>query len=192
MSGFLIWWSIGRSSNFTEYLKKRFWRIFPELWVAVAIELIVLLCLYNKPIEWSQFFAFAITQSTVLQFWTPDCLREYGCGCPNGALWTICVLIQFYFVAYFLYKRMHNRKTVIWIITFVISLGVSLLTPIIQSMLPEIVAKLYGQTLIPFLWMFLFASFVAEKKDLLIPIIKKYWWLFLVAVILVRYFQFDL
>ena len=191
MSGFLIWWSIGRSSNFTEYLKKRFWRIFPELWVAVAIELIVLLCLYNKPIEWSQFFAFAITQSTVLQFWTPDCLREYGCGCPNGALWTICVLIQFYFVAYFLYKRMHNRKTVIWIITFVISLGVSLLTPIIQSMLPEIVAKLYGQTLIPFLWMFLFASFVAEKKDLLIPIIKKYWWLFLVAVILVRYFQFD-
>ena len=43
MSGFLIWWSVGRSKNFGEYLRKRFWRIYPELWVAVAFELFVLL-----------------------------------------------------------------------------------------------------------------------------------------------------
>ena len=43
MSGFLIWDSIGRSGNFIDYSKKRFWRIFPELWVAVLFEVIVLL-----------------------------------------------------------------------------------------------------------------------------------------------------
>lgn len=34
MSGFLIWGSIERSHSFGEYLKKRFWRIYPELWGA--------------------------------------------------------------------------------------------------------------------------------------------------------------
>ena len=138
MSGFLIWWSIGRSKSFGEYLKKRFWRIFPELWVAVAIELIVLICLYHKPINWLQFGAFAITQSTVFQFWTPDCLSGYGCGCPNGSLWTICVLIQFYFFAYFVYKALHGRKTWVWLITFVASLGVSMMVPLMRDHLPEI------------------------------------------------------
>ena len=41
LSGFLIWHSIGRSKTFGEYCKKRFWRIYPELWMAVFIELIV-------------------------------------------------------------------------------------------------------------------------------------------------------
>lgn len=191
MSGFLIWWSIGRSKSFGEYLKKRFWRIFPELWVAVAIELIVLLCLYHEPINWLQFGAFAITQSTVFQFWTPDCLRGYGCGCPNGALWTICVLIQFYFFAYFVYKVLHGRKTWVWMMAFVASLGVSMMVPLMLAHLPEIAGKLLGQTLLPYFWMFLAASYVAEKKDMVLPFLKKYWWAFLVALLLVRFFGFD-
>ena len=174
MSGFLIWGSIGRSKNFGEYLKKRFWRIFPELWGAVAIELIVLLCLYHEPINWLQFGAFAITQSTIFQFWTPECLRGYGCGCPNGALWTICVLIQFYFFAYFVYKALHGRKTWVWLIAIVASLGLSLMLPFIREYLPEFARKLLGQTLLPYFWMFLAASFVAEKKDVVLPFLKKY------------------
>lgn len=191
MSGFLIWGSIGRSKNFGEYLKKRFWRIFPELWGAVAIELIVLLCLYHKPINWLQFGAFAITQSTIFQFWTPEFLRGYGCGCPNGALWTICVLIQFYFFAYFVYKALHGRKTWVWLIAIVASLGLSLMLPFIREYLPEIARKLLGQTLLPYFWMFLAASFVAEKKDVVLPILKKYWWVFLAALLLVRISGFD-
>lgn len=191
MSGFLIWGSIGRSKNFGEYLKKRFWRIFPELWGAVAIELIVLLCLYHEPINWTQFGAFAITQSTIFQFWTPECLRGYGCGCPNGALWTICVLIQFYFFAFLVYKALHGRKTGVWLIAFVASLGLSLMLPFIREYLPEIARKLLGQTLLPYFWMFLAASFVAEKKEVVLPFLKKYWWVFLAALLLVRFSGFD-
>lgn len=191
MSGFLIWWSIGRSKSFGEYLKKRFWRIFPELWVAVAIELIVLLCLYHESINWLQFGAFAITQSTIFQFWTPDCLRGYGCGCPNGALWTICVLIQFYFFAYFVYKALHGRKTWVWLITFVASLGVSMMVPLIQANIPEIAGKLLDLSLLPYFWMFLAASFVAERKDVVLPFLKKYWWSILAVQLLVRFSGFD-
>lgn len=191
MSGFLIWGSIGRSNNLGEYAMKRFWRIFPELWVAVGIELIVLLCLYHEPINWPQFGAFAITQSTVLQFWTPDCLRAYGCGCPNGALWTICVLIQFYFFAYFVYKALHGKKTWVWMIAFVGSLGISLMFPWAQSFLPEVGGQLLGQTLLPYFWMFLAASFFAEKKEQVLPFLKKYWWIFLITLLVERFTHFD-
>lgn len=191
MSGFLIWWSVGRSKNFGEYLRKRFWRIYPELWVAVAFELIVLLCLYHDPINWLQFGAFAITQSTIFQFWTPDCLRNYGCGCPNGSLWTICVLIQFYFFAYYMYRALHGRKSLVWLVSFLGSIGISMLLPVVKDYLPNVVGKLLDQTLLPYLWMFIAASFVAEKKDLILPILKRYWWLLLISVLIVKHYRLD-
>ena len=114
LSGFLIWQSIGRSKTYGDYAKKRFWRIYPELWVAVAVEIIVLLVLYRQPINWLQLGMFTFGQATIFQFWTPDFLRGYGCGTPNGALWTIAVLIQFYFCAYYIYRWLHNKKIVVW------------------------------------------------------------------------------
>lgn len=39
--------------------------------------------------------------------------------------------------------------------------------------------------------MFLAASYVAEKKDLMLPFLKKYWWVFMVALLLVRFFRLD-
>ena len=39
MSGFLVWESVGRSENIVAYAKKRFLRIYPELWCAVLLGL---------------------------------------------------------------------------------------------------------------------------------------------------------
>lgn len=192
MSGFLIWWSIGRSNSYSQYLKKRFWRIYPELWVAVIVELIVLLALYHEPINWGQFGLFAITQGTLFQFWTPDCLRAYGCGTPNGALWTIGVLIQFYLVAYFIYKWLHGRKIWVWLVVVIASIGLGLLTSLVDSRVPETIAKLYHQTLFPYLWMFIIPSLVAERKDDFLPLLKKYWWVFVAIVLVVKYTGCDL
>lgn len=192
MSGFLIWWSVGRSHSYGEYLKKRFWRIYPELWLAVLVELVVLLALYHEPINWPQFGLFAITQSTIFQFWTPDCLRGYGCGCPNGSLWTICVLIQFYIFAYFFYKWLHGKKLWVWFMAISVALAISLASPAIRGHLPETVGKLYNQTLLPYLWMFLCATLVAEKKDVMIPFLKKYWWAFILSLIINNYLHWDI
>ena len=187
LSGFLIWQSIGRSKTFGEYCKKRFWRIYPELWVAVIVELIVLLLLYHQPINWPQFGMFAVTQSTIFQFWTPDCLRGYGCGCPNGALWTICVLIQFYIVAYPAYKLLHGKKNWIWICTIVAFIALGAATETIRSHMPTMVGKLYGQTFIPYFWLFIMAAFVAEKKEKVIPFVTKWWWALVILCLLKKY-----
>lgn len=191
MSGFLIWMSIGRSSSFGQYCKKRFWRIFPELWVAVAIEIIVLLLLYDHTIEWGKLGLFAFTQGTVFQFWTPDFLRGYGCGTPNGSLWTICVLIQFYIVAYWTYKWLNGKNWKVWLFALILSVGLSALTPVIRNNVPEIVGKLYGQTFIPYFWMFIAGAMVSEFKSTLLPLFKKYWWIAFAISIAIMATGFD-
>lgn len=188
LSGFLIWQSIGRSHTFGGYAKKRFWRIYPELWVAVAVEIVVLLCLYHQPIDWPKMGLFTLGQSTIFQFWTPGFLRGYGCGAPNGALWAISVLIQFYFLAYFFYKWLHGKNLIIWGGWILGSLIVGWMNPFISNALPLYLGKLYTITLIPFLWMFIMAAFVAEYKDVILPFLKKYWWAFVVLLIFKREF----
>ena len=193
MSGFLIWMSIARSTTFGQYCKKRFWRIFPELWVAVAVEIIALLLLYDHAIEWGKLSLFAVTQSTIFQFWTPDFLREYGCGCPNGSLWTICVLIQFYVIAFYVYKWLRGKNLKIWILALVLSIGISAITPVIQDCVPEIISKFYGQTFIPYFWMFIFGAMVSEfGKGKWLPVIKKYWWAAFLVTVLIIVSGFDL
>ena len=192
LSGFLIWHSIGRSHSFGQYFKKRFWRIYPELWLAVAIEMIAVIILYNKPFNWGEFGLFGVTQSTIFQFWTPEFLRDYGCGCPNGSLWTICVLIQFYFFAYFIYKILHGKKDYKWIIAIAVSVAIACLTPVINSYIPETVAKLYKNTLVPYLWLFLTAAYIAEKREVFMPFIKKYWWIFIIMAAVLNITRFDI
>lgn len=189
MSGFLIWGSCGRSVSYGDYLKKRFWRIYPELWVAVVIEMIVLFTLYAGPYNWPQTILFVFTQSSIFQFWTPECLRDYGCGTPNGALWTIGIIIQFYIISYFLYKRLHATSLKKWLWGGVFpTILVGVLSPMIRERMPVIMGKLYGQTLLPYLWMFVLPCFIAEYKEKILPFLKKYWWLFLVLTLLLKYY----
>lgn len=192
LSGFLMWGSIGRSHTFSHYLKKRFWSIYPQLWVAVLFEIIVLLILYRAPINWGQLGLFTLTQSTIFQFWTPDFLRGYGCGCPNGSLWTICVLIQFYFFAYFFYKALHGKRSLTWFITIAITIAIAYVSPSIEASLPEILGKLYSQTLLPYLWMFLTAAYIAENRDSILTFLKRYWYLFIAVTIITKSRHLDI
>ena len=187
MSGLLIWNSVGKSQNFADYAKKRFWRIYPELWCAVVLGSIMILILYKEPIQWSMFALFQMTQGTFLQFWTPSFLRGYGCGTPNGSLWTICVLIQFYVAVYFLYKWLRGRNIAVWVVVFTGSVIISAFSPVLRAFLPEIILKLYGQTLIPYLWLFVLGAMVADKRDKAIPFLKKSWALLLLLSAILRY-----
>lgn len=122
LSGFLIWFSIGRSKSYGIYLKKRFLRIYPELWVALLIEIIILVILYHGW-EIKSLLLFVFAQGTIFQFWTPSSLRGYGVGTPNGALWTIGVMIQFYVIAWFVYKLFKGKNNRVWIMGLIISLS---------------------------------------------------------------------
>ena len=148
----------------------------------------VLFFFYAGEYNWPQTMLFVVTQSTFFQFWTPDCLRGYGCGTPNGALWTIGVLIQFYVIAYWLYRWLHAKKLIVWIMGGVIpAIIIGLVSPLIRNTMPEVIGKLYGQTFLPYLWMFVIPCFVAEYKDKILPVLVRYWWVFLLAVLIRKY-----
>ena len=193
ISGFLIWFSIGRSKSYKEYLMKRFWRIYPELWGAVVIGTIVIVALYH---DWNlkQFMMFNIAQGTILQFWTPDSLRGYGVGTPNGTLWTIGIMIQFYLIAWFFYRLLKGRSISIWIVgfclLFVISYGAG---TIIQDILRiDILYKLYSQTIVMYFWLFYIGMFIAEFKDDILPKLMVFWYMLLIVGALFFVFEVDL
>mgnify|MGYP001084486616 FL=1 len=193
ISGYLIWISAARSKSFAQYLKKRFWRIYPELWMAVIIEIIVLVILYHS---WNikQLVLFGFGQGTVLQFWTPECLRGYGVGTPNGALWTIGVMVQFYIIVWFFYGRIKNQKIIIWCAGFAVSFAVSWGGGYITRELigKEIIGKIYDQTFIKYFWIFYIGMFIARFQDRIIPILQRYWHVLLAAAFFFFWTGWDL
>ena len=191
LSGFLIWDSLGRNSG-KLYAKKRFFRIYPELWGAVALGLLVMLVLYRQTLSLPQVGAFTLTQSTFLQFWTPDCLRGYGCGTPNGALWTICVQVQFYIVIWFAFKLLRKQKKVGWLVVMLTTMAVGALLPVLESRLPEIGCKLLQQTLLPYFWLFMLGCLLANYSTQLLPWLKKLWPALLALAAVIKWTGWDL
>lgn len=192
ISGFLIWFSIGRSQNYFLYLKKRFWRIYPELWGGVLLSIITIFVLYDG---WNvrDLGLFAITQGTFFQFWTPDSLRGFGCGVPNGALWTIGVIIQYYLIAWFLFKWLRNKSLFYWLVSSVFLSSIFVFLSYYLGHKPEnITAKLYGVTVLPYMWMFLLGAFISQFWNKIGAFIIRYWYVFIVLSIVVVFFNIDL
>lgn len=123
ISGFLVWQSLERNNSFKIYAKKRFIRIYPQLWMGVVFSVMTIIIFYNKKTDWMMLLLFLFTQASFLQFWTPDFLRDYGSGTPNGSLWTICIFVQFYIAVYFFYKLFKEKRMIFWFL----AIGVSLL-----------------------------------------------------------------
>ena len=192
LSGFLIWNSIGRSNNFKEYAIKRATRIFPELWLGVFVEIVLILILLKEKIDWLFLAIFTFGQSTIFQFYTPQFLRSYGCGIPNGSLWTMGLTIQFYFVVWFVFKLMNKRSIKTWIAVLAVCIAIKAVSPYISQTLPGVLGKLYGQTLFSYMWMFMFGAFLANYKEQTIPFFKKYWWVLLILSFVFAYAKFDI
>lgn len=192
LSGYLLWQSAGREAHFFAYARRRFRRIYPELWLAVAVELAVLLLLFSGPIRWGQLGLFALTQGTVLQFWTPDFLRGYGCGTPNGSLWTICTLIQFYVLLYFLRKWLHGKKLWVWLMFLGGSILLGVSDPVAERLLPGLLFKLYRQTVIPYLWLFALGMLLSEKQATVLPFLRRWWWVFGILALGARLLTWDI
>lgn len=147
--------------------------------------------LYRNQIETVPFIEWIFAQGTIFQFWTPDCLRKYGCGTPNGALWTIGVMVQCYFVLWIFHKLMKKRKLWVWIISLCIGIVVNILLPLSYMHLPILLYKLLYQTFIPYFWIFILGAMISEFFELWIELFKKYWFLFLIMTAIVSFTKFD-
>jgi peptidoglycan/LPS O-acetylase OafA/YrhL len=156
ISGFLIYWSFERNNNITQYLKNRILRIYPALWMCLIIT-IVLLFIFSENrfnlIKDKSLFIWFLAQFSIAQFYTPETLRFWGVGTPNGSLWTIVVELQFYFLTPIIYYLRKKSS-----LTFYIFILVSIICNIIilkfdsSSMLK----KLGSVFIAPYLYYFMF------------------------------------
>lgn len=192
LSGYLIWNSIETSGSYRQYLGKRFLRIYPELWASVILEIGSILCLYWGSVSLPELAAFTFGQATVFQFWKPYSLTGFGCGTPNGALWTIPVLVVFYVVVWWVHRLLHQKGLVRWLAGFLLCAAVSLLVSRSEAFLPEILYKLLRYSVIPHFWLFYVGMFAAEYVQYLLENLKKYWFFCLLAVFLLHKLNFDM
>lgn len=192
ISGYLIWGSVQNTKNMNTFYKKRFWRIYPELWCGVILEIITILLLYKHEMQWKSFVAFIFGQATIFQFWTPDFLKEYGVGTPNGSLWTIGIIVQFYIVVWLFRKLLKDRSKLFWLSMLLVSTLVGAGTFLLESMLPSIIYKLYCQIIVQYLWIFLLGIFVAENKETILNYLIRYWWVLLGVQIIWAFINFDI
>lgn len=112
ISGFLISRSWERSDDWRDYATKRALRIYPALWVQLAVGILIaaLFGFITPAVVTSRSFAlWILAQSTCVQFYNPAFLREFGLGALNGSLWTIPVELGFYLSLPVLYFVLVNR-----------------------------------------------------------------------------------
>lgn len=94
LSGYLVSDSFDRSASLADYARRRFSRIFPALWGALAFSVVTLVLLH--PVQLRTLMEWTALQATGAQVWHPEAWRGYGVGVVNGSLWSIPVELAFY------------------------------------------------------------------------------------------------
>jgi peptidoglycan/LPS O-acetylase OafA/YrhL len=163
ISGFLIFSSFNMRKDLKVYFKNRFLRLFPGLWVSFLITFIILF--YFKFLTFRNLFtleimSWVVGQISFFQFFTPIGLKGYGLGNPNGSLWTIVVEIQYYVlvpIIHILFKLNRLRHNIfLGFLIFVSLLSNMFLSDFVGS--SNIVGKIIGVTILPYLFYFLLGA----------------------------------
>lgn len=163
--------------NTREFILKRIIRIYPELWVCVILNLIIILTNYSGTYTLKDILVYLATQLTFFQFYTGEWLRGYGVGVPNGALWTITVDIQFYILAILISRIMKKKPVKVWVSIIAFFSVLSITIKKVEAYIPDIIWKLLLCNIVPFLFIFLIGMFVYYHKDLIIPMMVKWKWI---------------
>lgn len=175
LCGFLAAMSVNRY-NIKEWLFRRAVRILPAFWFCIIVNSIVILIVYSVKPTLIQGAVYAVTQFFGLNFYTGGWLRDYGVGVPNGVLWTIPVQIQFFILVPLINKFLKKRSLKISVL-FVLALTlISILCERSSAFLPEIIVKLIGVTVIPYLYFLVLGMIAWYHRDSLIPFLSKYKW----------------
>ena len=161
ISGFLISKSYERSDSTRDYYRNRCLRIFPALWVCLALSIGVILIAgvgVLGPISSADWLAWWVAQMSLYQQYGPDFLKPVATGQFNGSLWTIPIELEFYLLLPLVYGalRLRQRRGDIAL------LGLLAGSMVIHFMScrPGVAAAspphtFLVETVVPYLWMFL-------------------------------------
>ncbi|KZZ60967.1 hypothetical protein A3762_14935 [Oleiphilus sp. HI0125] len=119
-------------------------------------------------------------QLTVGQFYNPDFLRGYGVGVLNGSLWTIPIELQFYALLPLIYLALRRLSfsaqnitlaCLIFVMVLMNQININLIAP--QD---TIYSKLFGVTVLPYLYMFLLGVLIQKNFRRVQPLFSGRFW----------------
>lgn len=165
ISGFLISSSLDRSSSLSSYLKNRFLRIYPGLWACFLISTLSVVIIYHPDLKTLDFLKWVVAQLTICQFYNPSFFRGYGVGVLNGSLWTIPVELQFYMLlpAFYLACNKLKNNTIFLLLMILVFIIINQLYNFTIPTKVNIITKLFGVTVFPYLYMFLIGVFLQKN-----------------------------
>lgn len=187
ISGFLISDSMERAKSKKEFLIKRVFRLYPELWLCTIVNVVFLLIVAGEHLD-SSIIIWIFTQ--IIGFAnTPSCLANFATGSINGALWTILVEVQLYIILCFAYKKLKKMKFYAWCILLCGTIAVNLICGYLTaSNLGSIFSKLLERSFLPYAIWFFIGAFCYCYKEKVINILK---WTMLPLLICYLYFHMD-
>jgi peptidoglycan/LPS O-acetylase OafA/YrhL len=169
ISGVLISKSYEHSDSLREYLRNRCLRIFPGLWVCLAVSVAVILAIgvsglgrVARP-DWLPWWA---AQMSIFQGYQAAFLDPLSTGL-NGSLWTIPIELEFYIALPALYGILWLRRhggNMRLLAVAIVGLAAQLL--IIHNHRFAVQTRahdLLQLTLVPYLWMFLVGVLIQRQ-----------------------------
>lgn len=175
ISGYLIGASYIRKHHLgaMPFFTNRFLRVYPGLLICVILSISAVAVtgyFQDRDIGLEKFILWFVGQITIFQFYNPDFMRLFGTGVLNGALWTIAVELQFYFLVPLIFILIERRPRVLALV-FLLSLAVNIF---LRAYADDrtLMFKLLAVSFAPWLYMFLF-GFVVAYSSKLVAIIKR-------------------
>jgi len=165
-----------RSKNNKEYFFKRVFRLYPELWICTLVNLGVLMILAREYLDGS-ILIWLITQIVGIAN-TPKCLTGFATGSVNGALWTIFTEVQLYAVLGLAFPFFKRIKRVGWTVVLATAAAVNVFCSYFANQMGGVVSKVIERIFFPYTIWFVIGVFCYQYKGQIIPLLKKYLWVF--------------
>lgn len=185
ISGFLVYASFERNQrNIRQFYRNRLLRIYPALWACFVVTVVLLLVDYQGSLSALMtsrgFLVWIVAQLSLFQFYTPDILRFWGVGTPNGSLWTITVELQFYLsIPLIAYLWNRDRGGNWWILLLLLLSIIANLYFGRLKALDMMIGKLGAVTVLPYLYYFMIGIAAWQFWQYVRPFVenKFYYWL---------------
>lgn len=175
ISGFLMGATLERETSRSRFLKKRFLRIYPALWVNILLTGALIAAALKPGAEqmralsvWGAVQAFGIA-------FTPGFLKDFGAGSINGALWTIMVEIQFYLLLFLFWNYCKKKSDRWWQGALIAALICNLVSWLLtqSTLVPQAVLSLLDRSFLPYLCWFLLGMNLYRLREKAVPLLVR-------------------
>lgn len=190
LSGFLASASMERAGTGREFYWKRFFRVYPELWVCTLVNLAVVCILVPGLLDgtiilWLGTQIFGIAN-------TPSCLKSFATGSINGPLWTVFIEVQFYLLLGIFYRLLRRLKNYQWILLLAGLAAVNLACASVADKYGETVSKVIERTFLPYVLWFLIGVLCYQKRQQLLFFLQRAFLPLLVVYLIIVYLPFEM